>query len=681
MRANHESRFVRETDADRSAVLKAIVTPRLMISWLAPNVDAGAESVKAAVAQPLLVEVNICCDGHEQLSAQLMFQPAGSEEGICVPLTQQDEAKWSAVIYPTQTGVHRLMVEAWVDDWSTYCKALQKKRAAHLDIRLDVQEGLLLLEQLAGAAAPPRRKQALELHQMGSELAHATVADACERLLGDQIARQVQSLKHRSFLARVSQTFEVEREAAGFASWYELFPRSASGDASIGHGTFDDVIARLPAIQAMGFDVLYFPPIHPIGHTHRKGRNNALKALPGEPGSPYAIGSHEGGHTAVHPQLGGLESFQRLRRAAQKLGIELALDFAIQCSPDHPWLRQHPGWFRWRPDGTVHYAENPPKKYEDIVPVDFYARDAKPDLWLALRDVVLFWVEQGVKTFRVDNPHTKPLPFWQWLIGSVRRRHPEVIFLSEAFTYPAMMYQLAKLGFSQSYTYFIWRNTRHELVEYLTELTGSAPRDFFRPHFFVNTPDINPHFLQTSGRAGFVIRAALAATLSGLWGIYSGFELCEADAIPGREEYWRSEKYEIKHRNWKAPGNIIDIIAQLNRIRRANPALHTHMGVRFHDGGNERILYFSKAARAVNNYLLIAISLDPHQGQEAVLPFPAACLGLPADAEYEVEELMRGQHFRWRNEPHHWYFNPDELPLAIWRVRTVGAEKVASGAH
>ena len=594
MRANHESRFVRETDADRSAVLKAIVTPRLLINWLAPAADVGAESVKAAVAQPLLVEVAICCDGHEQLDAQVLFQPTGSEEGISMPLAQRDEAKWSAVIYPSQVGPHRLVVEAWIDEWSTYCRALRIKRAANLDIRLDVQEGLLLLEQLVGAAAPPRRKQALELRQRGLELAHATVADACDRLLSAQTAKLVQSLKPRSFLARVSQTFDVEREAAGFASWYELFPRSAAVDANAGHATFDDVIARLPAIQAMGFDVLYFPPIHPIGYTHRKGRNNALKAMPGDPGSPYAIGNQDGGHTAVHPQLGGLESFQRLRRAAQKLGIELALDFAIQCSPDHPWLRQHPGWFRWRPDGTVHYAENPPKKYEDIVPVDFYAKEAKPDLWLALRDIVLFWVEQGVKTFRVDNPHTKPLPFWQWLIASVRRRNPEVIFLSEAFTHPALMYQLARVGFSQSYTYFIWRNSRRELSEYLLELTRSAPRDFFRPHFFVNTPDINPYFLQTSGRAGFIIRAALAATLSGVWGIYSGFELCEADAIPGREEYWCSEKYEIKHRDWKAPGNIIDVIAQLNRIRRANPALHTHMGVQFHECGNDQILYISR---------------------------------------------------------------------------------------
>lgn len=426
----------------------------------------------------------------------------------------------------------------------------------------------------------------------------------------------------------------------------------------------------------MGFDVLYFPPIHPIGRTNRKGRNNSLRAGPDEPGSPYAIGSEEGGHDAVHPELGGLEGLQRLRAAAEGYGIELALDFAIQCSPDHPWLHEHPDWFRWRPDGSIRFAENPPKKYEDIVGVDFYADKGKPELWIALRDVVLFWIGQGINIFRVDNPHTKPLPFWQWLIASVRRQHPRAIFLSEAFTRPAMMYRLAKIGFSQSYTYFTWRNTPHEIRDYLIELTQSAPRDFYRPHFFVNTPDINPYFLQQSGRPGFIIRAALAATLSGLWGIYSGFELCESEPVPGKEEYWLSEKYEVKPRDWNAPGNIIDVITRLNHIRRENPALHTHLGVQFHDSGNEQVLYFSKVAPqsadgSPKNRLLIAISMDPHNAQEALLPFPSAALGLDVvdGDEFEVEELMRDQRYVWRREPHHWYFNPHELPLAIWRIQ------------
>jgi starch synthase (maltosyl-transferring) len=429
------------------------------------------------------------------------------------------------------------------------------------------------------------------------------------------------------------------------------------------------VIARLPAIAAMGFDVLYFPPIHPIGTTHRKGRNNSLQARPGDPGSPYAIGSDDGGHEAVHPQLGGIAAFRRLRRAAEQYRIELALDFAVQFSPDHPWLEQHPGWFSWRPDGSLRHAENPPKKYEDIVNCDFYARDAQPGLWLALRDVILHWVDEGVRIFRVDNPHTKPLPFWEWLIAEVRAQHADVLFLAEAFTRPAMMYRLAKLGFSQSYTYFTWRHTKQELAQYLTELTEAAPKDFFRPNFFVNTPDINPYFLQGSGRAAFLIRAALAATLSGSWGLYSGFELCEGTPLPGREEYLDSEKYEIRVRDWSAPGNIVAEISRLNRIRSENPVLHTHLGVRFHQFGNDQVLYYGKASADGASQILVAVSLDPHQPQEGHFEIPLWELGLPDHASVEVEDLMRGNRFTWHGKVQHWRFMPQELPFAVWRIR------------
>jgi len=395
-----------------------------------------------------------------------------------------------------------------------------------------------------------------------------------------------------------------------------VFPRSLSDDPNR-HGTFADVERHLPRIAGMGFDVLYFPPISPIGTTNRKGRNNTLTPAPDDPGSPYAVGSAEGGHDAIHPQLGSLADFQHLRAAAAAHGLELAIDFAIQCAPDHPWLKQHPGWFAWRPDGTIKYAENPPKKYEDIVNVDFYARDAVPGLWVALCDVVLFWAAQGVRLFRVDNPHTKPFPFWQWMIGEVRTRYPDAVFLAEAFTRPKVMYRLAKVGFSQSYTYFTWRNTKAELIAYLTELDQGGVGDFFRPHFFVNTPDINPVFLQTSGRAGFVIRAALAATLSGLWGVYNGFELCEAAAIPGREEYADSEKYQLRAWDWDRPGNIISEITALNRIRRANPALQTHRGVTFLPCSNDMILFYEKATPDRSNVVRVAVSLDPFNPQEA----------------------------------------------------------------
>jgi starch synthase (maltosyl-transferring) len=469
------------------------------------------------------------------------------------------------------------------------------------------------------------------------------------------------------------QIVDAEPLQARFASWYELFPRSQTQDPNR-HGTFDDVIARLPAIRAMGFDVLYFPPIHPIGAKHRKGANNSLNAKPGEPGSPYAIGSDAGGHDAIHPELGGFDAFRRLKAAAAAHGLEIALDFAIQCAPDHPWIAAHPAWFDWRPDGTIKYAENPPKKYQDIVNVDFYAPGAIPDLWLALRDIVLLWVREGIRLFRVDNPHTKPLPFWIWMIREVRAVHPDVIFLAEAFTRPKPMYRLAKAGFSQSYTYFTWRHSKAEFIDYLTELTTTAPKEFYRPHFFVTTPDINPYFLQTSGRGGFLIRAALAATLSGLWGVYSGFELCESDPLPGREEFNNSEKYQIRVRDWTAPGNIIAEITALNRIRKSQPALQSHLGIRFYDAFNDQILYFGKAThfadptRPLDEIVLVAISLDPRNPQACEIEVPLWEWGLSDDASVEVEDLIAESRFVWSGKRQQIHLTPDR-PYALWRFQ------------
>ncbi|WP_122870772.1 alpha-amylase family glycosyl hydrolase, partial [Pseudomonas viridiflava] len=458
------------------------------------------------------------------------------------------------------------------------------------------------------------------------------------------------------------------RELAQFASWYELFPRSITDDKAR-HGTFNDVHSRLPMIRDMGFDVLYFPPIHPIGRAHRKGPNNSLTAGPDDPGSPYAIGSEDGGHEAIHPQLGSREDFRRLVAAAADHGLEIALDFAIQCSQDHPWLKQHPGWFSWRPDGTIRYAENPPKKYQDIVNVDFYAPDAIPGLWLELRDIVLGWVEEGVKIFRVDNPHTKPLPFWQWMIGEVRSQHPDVMFLAEAFTKPAMMARLGKVGYSQSYTYFTWRNTKAELSEYFTQLNEVPWRDCYRPNFFVNTPDINPRFLHESGRPGFLIRAALATMGSGLWGMYSGFELCEAAPIPGKEEYLGSEKYEIRVRDFTAPGNIIAEIAQLNRIRRQNPALQTHLGLKLLNAWNDNILYFGKRSADGSNFVLVAVNLDPHNVQEANFELPLWEMGLPDDAVTSGEDLMTGHRWNWYGKVQWMRIDPSYQPFGIWRIQ------------
>jgi starch synthase (maltosyl-transferring) len=434
------------------------------------------------------------------------------------------------------------------------------------------------------------------------------------------------------------------------------------------HGTFSDVIRHLPRIRAMGFDVLYFPPIHPIGHSNRKGRNNALRAGPADPGSPYAIGSEVGGHTAIHPELGTLDDFRRLRAAAAQQGLELALDFAIQCSPDHPWLKQHKEWFSWRPDGSLRYAENPPKKYEDIVNVDFYAPDAIPGLWEALRDVVKFWASEGVRIFRVDNPHTKPLPFWQWMIADIKAAYPDSIFLAEAFTKPKMMLRLAKVGFTQSYTYFTWRNTKDELIDYLTDLNSSPTREFFRPNFFVNTPDINPPFLQVSGRAGFLIRAALAATLSGLWGVYNGFELCEAEAIPGREEYANSEKYEIRAWDWDRPGNITAEITQLNWLRRTNPALQTHLGVTFLPSSDDSILVCEKATADRSNVVLVAITLDPTRPRETNFELPLWKWGAADSATIVIDDLVAEKQFALHGKYQSLRLDPTSLPYAIWRV-------------
>ncbi len=646
--------------------MAAIAAPRVVIERVSPSVDGGRFPAKGVVGQQVAVQADIFLDGHDTPGARVLWRSSNELHAHVATMRSLGNDRWQAEFTPTTAGSHSFTIEAWLDIWSSYRHDLLKKIEAGSVTPLEVEEGRdQVLVALRQAEA-----QVGEDTGLSYRLQEADFAQALGILSSDSVDSLMRRHGERRFPVRLRSELlvDVERIAAGFASWYELFPRSQTRSSSI-HGTFDDVIARLPAIQSMGFNVLYFPPIHPIGVGHRKGRNNSLTASPDDPGSPYAIGGADGGHEAVHPQLGGIAAFRRLVAAAKDYDLEIALDFALNCSRDHPWLTEHPGWFSWRRDGSIRYAENPPKKYEDIVNFDFYAQDAKPGLWLALRDVVQGWVDEGVKIFRVDNPHTKPVPFWQWLIADIRARTPDVIFLSEAFTRPTMMYRLAKVGFSQSYSYFTWRNTKRELTEYFTELSTQAPRDFFRPNLFVNTPDINPFFLQTSGRAGFLIRAALAATLSGLWGLYSGFELCESAPLPGKEEYLDSEKYEIRVRDWNAPGNIISEISRLNFIRRQNPALQTHLNVTFYNAFNDQVLYFGKATADRSNFLLIAVSLDPSQPQESFFEVPLWEFGLPDDADIQVEELMHGQRFVWHGKVQHWRFVPQELPFAIFRIR------------
>jgi len=653
--------------AIRGAALPAATeAPRLGIEAVRPGVDEGRFAVKRILGEVVEVTCDIVCDGHDKLGAALRWRAVDEAEWREQRLTPLGNDAWTASFPLERMGRYVFMIEAWRDAFASFRDELQKKHAAGVAIGVELEEGRRLVES-AG------RRAGGEVAALAARITEAGEAEKLALLLAPETAALMAAADDRPFAIRSAEMpVEAERTGAGFASWYEVFPRSQSGDENR-HGTFDDVIRQLPRIRAMGFDVLYFPPIHPIGRKNRKGRNNSLTPGPDDPGSPYAIGSEAGGHDALHPELGTLEDFLRLVAAAREHNLELALDFAIQCSPDHPWLRDHKDWFEWRPDGSIRYAENPPKKYEDIVNVDFYAEGAKPALWNALRDVVRFWCEQGVRLFRVDNPHTKPFPFWEWLIADIRAEFPDAIFLSEAFTRPKVMYRLAKIGFSQSYTYFTWRNEKAELADYLTELTTTAPKDFFRPHFFVNTPDINPKFLQQSGRPGFLIRAALATTLSGLWGLYQGFEYCEARAMPGKEEYLDSEKYQLRAWPDRAPGDIVDEVTRLNAIRRANPALHSHLGLAFHNAFNDRVLWFRKQSADRSNVLLVAVSLDPHAVQQAAVELPLWEWGLPDHAALDAQDLMRGHAFTWTGKVQQITLDPAELPFGIWRVRPAGS--------
>jgi starch synthase (maltosyl-transferring) len=650
---------------------QAIVSPRLAIENIMPRVDDGRFPVKRVVGEIVTVEADIFADGHDPITAVLCWRPLDAlAEWNETEMQLVENDRWRAEFLLEHVGRYEFAVEAWKNPFAIFRYELTKKNDARLDLKLELQEGLNLV-RAAKAEAPAAL--GAQLQAIIDSLENGSDSERTAILLDPATSALMNRADRRPFRLRSSASaVDSERKAAAFASWYQIFPRSQSGDPNR-HGTFDDVIPRLSAIRDMGFDVLYFPPIHPIGSTNRKGRNNSLKAAPGDPGSPYAIGSEEGGHDAIHPELGDFEDFRRLVEEAGRHGLEIALDVAIQASPDHPWLKEHPGWFDWRPDGTIKYAENPPKKYEDIVNVDFYTKDALPSLWVELRDIIQLWVDQGVKLFRVDNPHTKPFPFWEWLIGDIRARHPEVVFLSEAFTKPKVMYRLAKIGFSQSYTYFTWRNAKWELEQYMRELTETAPKEFFRPHFFVNTHDINPDFLQNAPRPAFLIRAALAATLSSLWGVYNGFELCEGRPDAKRKEYADSEKYEIRAWDYDRPGNIIAEIRMLNRIRSENPALHSHLGLTLLNAGNDNILFFEKASRARDNVLLIAISLDPHHFQQSDVELPLWHWSLGDGGTLEAEDLVGGHRFKWTGKRQSVSLNPEILPFAIWRVRAAEA--------
>ena len=640
---------------------------RVVIEAVQPEIDGGRSAAKRVVGESVRVEADIFSDGHEVIAAAILSRVVGESEWRRDPMVFVDNDRWGGSFPLLRNARYEYTIEAWRDGFSSWLRDTLKKRDAGVDVTLETIEGVALVQNAADLAEGRDRDRlaalvsALAAEETGSAAQLGLILEPANASLIRAHAERVNASRYP-----VNVPVIADRLAARFSAWYEIFPRSQSGDPNR-HGTFDDVIRRLPEIRELGFDVLYFTPIHPIGRTNRKGKNNTLKALEGDVGSVYAVGAAEGGHEAVHPELGTLADFERLVAASHAYGMEIALDFAIQCSPDHPWIKNHPEWFEWRPDGTLKFAENPPKKYEDISNVHFYG-GALPSLWIELRDIVLGWAQRGARIFRVDNPHTKPIPFWEWMIAEVNGLYPDVIFLAEAFTRPKMMKKLAKAGYQQSYTYFTWRDTKPELIAYSTELAGEMG-EYYRPNFFANTPDINPYYLQTSGRPGFIVRATLAATLSSVYGIYNGFELCEAAPYPGKEEYLNSEKYELKAWDYDRPGNIREHIVKLNRIRRENPALWDFRNVVFTAAHNEQIIAYAKTSPDGDNCIFVMVNLDPRSRQECGYEVPLWLVGQPDHGAVEVEDLLQGYRFELRGKTHVIALDPAERSCVIWRLR------------
>jgi starch synthase (maltosyl-transferring) len=636
---------------------------RVVIENVTPELDCGRHKVKRVVGDRIDVSADIFSDGHDKITADIVYRTEDDPSWKRAPMQFVANDRWTGSFLVSSLADYQFTVEAWRDPFASLADGMIKKQAAGQDLQIEAAEAIALIDMAAPDDTELRsKKQWLQGELEGSDnprkIAHLLSADTLDLMA---------KIGPRHNVSRYREIgLHVDRRKANFSAWYELFPRSIT-ESSERHGTFRDVIAHLPYVHELGFDVLYFPPIHPIGEINRKGKNNSLTPTEEDPGSVYAVGSEFGGHDAIHPQLGMIEDFRALIRAAREYDMEIALDFAIQCSPDHPWIRQHPEWFAWRSDGTLQYAENPPKKYEDIVNVDFYGQ-GQQTLWLALKEIIVSWVREGVRIFRVDNPHTKPLPFWEWLIAEVNRDDPDVLFLAEAFTRPPMMKQLAKIGFQQSYTYFTWRNTKAEITAYMLELTGEMA-DYYRPNFFVNTPDINPFYLQTSGRPGFIVRATLAATLASNWGLYSGFELCEARALPGKEEYADSEKYEIRPWDYDRPGNIRKHIATLNKIRRENAALHDFRNnLLFLNAWNDEIIAFARFTSDRSSFVMIIINLDPHHRQDCTYEVPLWEFGLPDTASIEAEDLLNGGGFTLHGKSHQIALDPGERSAVVWRL-------------
>ncbi len=649
---------------------------RVVIESVEPEIDAGRFAIKRIVGDTVTVEADVFADGHDHIAARLLFRFSEIPEWTAVPMQPLGNDRWRAEFPVSRLGEYLYTVSGSIDHFDTWRSDLEKRIAAGQDIAVDLLNGAQLAEQAAGRAtrddADSLRRRAAQLRD--SEDLAAAQATALDPVLAALMALYLDP----AFESRYERELRVcvDREKARYSAWYEMFPRSASAQPG-GHGTFRDVEARLDYVARLGFDVLYLPPVHPIGNSFRKGKNNTPAAEPGDAGSPWAIGSEEGGHTAIHPRLGTLDDFRHLLHSAAQRRIELALDIAFQCSPDHPWVSEHPEWFKRRADGSIQYAENPPKKYQDIYPLDFESPEW-PALWDALRDVILFWIHHGVRIFRVDNPHTKAFSFWEWCIAEIRRDYPDALFLSEAFTRPRVMQRLARLGFSQSYTYFTWRNTKQELTDYFTELTQSPLREYLRPNLWPNTPDILPEPLQIGGRAAFIARLVLAATLGPSYGIYGpAFELGEHEPLrPGSEEYLHSEKYEIRDWHLAAPESIAAIISAVNRARHDNSALHANHDLVFHSADNPSLLAYSKASRDGSNVVLTVVNLDYFHTQSGWIDLSLDRLRLAPSDTFQVLDQLTGQRYLWQGPRNYVELSPEKSPAHIFRIlRRVRSEK------
>lgn len=641
---------------------------RVVIARLSPEIDCGRFPAKRVINEKVTVEADVFTDGHDQVACRLVYWQDGNEPQVS-PMKPLGNDRWRGEFCVVKLGRYSYTVEGWVDHFQTWRRDLEKRISAKQDISVDLLIGAGLIE---AAAARAKGKDSEILRDWARRLRENKQPESQTAMALDTgLLGLVQLYPERELVTRYDKqlTVVVDREKAAFSTWYEVFPRSCSPEQNR-HGTFRDCEQWLPYIASMGFDVLYLPPIHPIGRTFRKGKNNTLPAGPGTVGSPWAIGSAEGGHKSIHPELGTLQDFRRFLAKAADHGLEVALDIALQCSPDHPYVREHPEWFSTRPDGSIQYAENPPKKYQDIFPLNF-ATPQWQALWEELKSVFLFWIEQGARIFRVDNPHTKAFPFWEWVITETKNQHPDVLFLAEAFTRPNVMYRLAKLGFSQSYTYFTWRNTKEELTQYFAELAQTDVREYLRPNLWPNTPDILPEFLQVGGRPAFMVRLILAATLGGNYGIYGpSFELCEnAPLHPGGEEYLNSEKYELKHRDLGSKASLKSFIASVNRIRKENPALQSNRNLRFHKTDNPALICYTKATDDLASVIVVVVNLDCRHVQSGWVNLDLDSIGLDTRHTFQAHDLLSEGRFLWQGSRNYVELVPESLPAHILLLR------------